>query len=102
MKEPQQRIVLFPIPMGELENIIKACIKAEFQKAIPPPIEEDALITRQEAAKLLHVSLGTLNKFCKRGTVVSYRLGSVVRLKKNEVLGCLREVKSLKHSRNQI
>jgi excisionase family DNA binding protein len=101
MINPGQKIVLFPIPMVELENIIKECIKSEIQKAIPLPKDEDALITRKEAAKLLGVSLQTLGDYCKRGILVSFRMGTRVRLKRNQVLSSLQEVRTIRYSRKE-
>jgi len=100
MNNIRQKIVLFPITIEELENIIKEGIKSEMQKTITKVKQEDVLLSRHETAKLLNISLGTLNKFCKDGTVVSYRMGSSVRFKKDEVIGCLKQMKSLKYNRN--
>ncbi len=101
MNNNRQKIILFPISIEELETLIRECVKSEFHKIIPPPSEkeEDIIISRSEAAKLLGVSLSTLAKFCKSGVLISYRIGRGVKLKKAEVLRTLKEVKTIKYSR---
>jgi len=96
-----QKIIFVPISREELEALIKECIKSEIQKAVSPPKEEeDTLITRKEAAKLLNVSTTTLSGYCKSGVLVSYRIGSLIRFKKSQVISSLQEVRSLKYRRN--
>jgi len=95
-----QKIIFVPISREELEALIKECLKSEIQKAVTPPKEEDTLITRKEAAKLLNVSTTTLSGYCKSGVLVSYRIGSLIRFKKSQVISSLQEVRSLKYRRN--
>lgn len=98
----RDKIILFPIPIEELECIIKECFNTELKKTIPliKTKEEDVLLSRKEAANLLGVSLGTLSTYCKSGVIISYRIGSLIRFKKSQVMGSLKEMKALKYSRN--
>lgn len=50
------------------------------------------LLNRNEVAKLLQISLPTLNAWSKAGRIPSYRIGSRIRYKKNEVLDSLNVV----------
>lgn len=50
------------------------------------------LITRQEAAKFLKVSLPTLGKWTKQGVIKGYYIGDSVRYKYNEIEKSLKEI----------
>lgn len=56
--------------------------------------QTDQLLTREETAKLLSVSLVTLWDWTKKDIIPAYRIGNKIRYKKSEVL------KSL-HQKNQ-
>lgn len=58
------------------------------------PVER--LITRDETAKLLGVSLVTLHSWIKSGILVAYRIGNKVRFKENEVYDSLQKISSRK------
>jgi excisionase family DNA binding protein len=48
--------------------------------------EVEKLLTKKEAAELLSVSLATVDNYRRNGTIPSYRIGSAVRFKKNELI----------------
>ena len=52
--------------------------------------KEEELLSRQETAKLLKVSLVTLWDWTKKDIVPAYRIGYKVRYKKREVLSALK------------
>lgn len=56
--------------------------------------QADRLITRDETAKLLGVSLVTLHNWVKANILIAYRVGNKVRFKKNEVLASLQQINS--------
>ncbi len=89
MNVTDKKIILFPIPISELRKIIEETVKNEILKAIPPPPKDHTLITRSEACEILRISLVTLDRFIKSGIVPAYRMNSKVRLKKDEVIGCI-------------
>jgi excisionase family DNA binding protein len=51
--------------------------------------QTDQLLTREETAKLLSVSLVTLWDWTKKDIIPAYRIGNKVRYKKSEVLKSL-------------
>ena len=86
-----ENVILSPISIGELKTVISESVESEFKKQIslnkqPEPQE---LITRKETAKILGVSLVTLNEWQKSGRVPAYRINTRVRFKRDEVLNCL-------------
>jgi len=51
--------------------------------------QNDGLLTRQETAKMLKVSLSTLLNWSNAGIISSYRMGNRVFYKQNEVMASL-------------
>ena len=51
--------------------------------------ENDQLLTREETAKLLSISLVTLWTWTKEDLIPAYRIGNKVRYKKSEILKSL-------------
>ena len=47
---------------------------------------DDCLLSREEVAKKLDVSIGTVDNLKKRGTIVSSNIGKGVKYKKSEIL----------------
>lgn len=54
--------------------------------------QTDQLLTREETAKLLSVSLVTLWDWTKKDIIPAYRIGNKVRYKKAEVLTALQQM----------
>jgi len=52
-----------------------------------------------QVAKLLRISLPTLNEWSKQGIVQSYRIGSRILYKKEEIETSIKEVRNLKYKR---
>lgn len=70
---------------------LESQIKLLHQQHNPPT---DRLITRDETAKLLGVSLVTLHNWVKSNILIAYRMGNKVRFKENEVLASLQQINS--------
>ena len=82
-------IVLISIPETTIKNIVEQAVKKALEEHLPPPkpeADDERFITRGEAAKFLGVGLCTLDKLCKFGNLRKYRNGTIVRLRKSEVL----------------
>ena len=67
-----------------VENAFKARQQAQ-SIAEPTNQQDNDFLTRKQAAKLLGVSLVTLNEWSKRGVIIGYRIATRVRYKKNEL-----------------
>ena len=58
-------------------------------------VENYALIlSRTEAARFLGITLPTLHKYTKSGIIKGYRLGSMVRYKRSELLAALESMQT--------
>jgi len=67
---------------------IKSFLKEESQQQK----DSEILLTREETAELLSISLVTLWKYTKDNLFPAYRIGSKVRYKKSEVLLALQKM----------
>ncbi len=93
-------LILTQIPIDDLKIIISDTIRAEMQKYnAPPPPPQTEYITRNECARILGVSLPTLNDWTKRGLIIGYRIGTRVRYKKAEILEAVKQIQTLKYRR---
>ncbi|MBK6368453.1 MAG: helix-turn-helix domain-containing protein [Flavobacteriales bacterium] len=92
-----QQIVLSPLPLTDLVGAIARAVCSEMdtrpQAATPPPEE---LLTREEAAQLLGITLPTLRDYAP-GT--RRLIGTRVRYKRSEVLGSLQRIRTPKPQR---
>lgn len=91
-----QKIQLLELSIEEFQDIIKEAVEEKFNEAIEKfnKKEEVEFITRKETAKLLSISLPTLNFWSKRNIVISYRIGTRVLYKKHEIEKALKKIYS--------
>jgi hypothetical protein len=72
------------------DEIIKGVIMALKELNFPiQNADENILLTREETAKMLSISLVTLWVWDKKDIIQSYRIGNKVRYKKSDVLNAL-------------
>ena len=57
----------------------------------------DILLTRQETAEMLSISLVSLWDWQRKGILPAYRIGNKVRYKKSEVLNSLKQMNNFKN-----
>lgn len=97
-----ENIILTQISIAELKNLISEVLRTELKNLndSQPEKETTELITRLQTAKILNVSLPTLNDWTKKGIIKGYRIGSRVRYKKNEVFEALKLVDKIKYQRS--
>jgi excisionase family DNA binding protein len=82
---------------------LKAMINETMEQHLRPAMLEkkaSAILTRQEAAKMLNVSLPTLHFWTKEGIVKGTRISSRVRYRLKDIEAALVDIDSLKYKRN--
>jgi len=52
------------------------------------------ILTRQQTAELLAISLPTLHDYTKRGIIKAYRLGTKIRYKREDIDQALKQIKN--------
>lgn len=92
-------LLLSPIPRAELVRDIAQAVRAEIAAQPSAPAEPEELLTRDQAAQLLQITLPTLRSYTRQGLLSGYRIGARVRYKRSEVLGSLAPIRSRKPER---
>ena len=87
-----EQIILSGITVEQLRQMIVDTFKEMYElkeqskKLITQSSKEAKYFTRKQTALLLHISLPTLNEWTKDGTLTSYRIGTRVLYKPDEVM----------------
>ena len=79
--------------LEELTTVFSDCIKKELQNFTPPQIQEEELITENEAKEILKVSKVTLKSWRDKNLIKGYKIGTRIRYKKTELLNSILTVK---------
>ncbi len=92
------------VSFNQLLEKIGQLIDSKLSKIAPHTNKEEQskFFSRQEVAKLLMVSLPTLNDYTKLGWLQSYKMGNRVLYKQEEVLACVDKVATHKYKRGGI
>lgn len=82
---------MFPVPVSELKTLLYEALAECLASAAATRAEAapDSLISREEAADLLHISYQTLSKRTQAGEFVAYRVGTRVLYKRAELIAAL-------------
>lgn len=83
------RIEITQVTFEGFKTIIKDILAddiPELLRAHLKPQDEEVLLTREEVAEILRISIPTLYSYTRQGILKTYRLDSRVLYKKSEVL----------------
>ena len=78
---------------GLLAETVERTVRPLIEKAIQPPHSLN-LLTRQETARLLSISLPTLHEWTMAGKITANRIGSRVRYYQSDVESALNQIVS--------
>ncbi|MFS4484221.1 helix-turn-helix domain-containing protein [Hyunsoonleella sp. 2307UL5-6] len=78
--------------LDKIENRFKSVLHKFYKELGGRNADREILLTREETAKLLSISLPTLWKYTKDDVIPAYRIGSKVRYKKSEILLALKKM----------
>lgn len=78
------------ISVEQFKNELLAEIKLLLETFNNLQTEQDEILSREQTAELLKISLVTLWKWTKKDIIPAYRIGYKVRYKKSEVLASLK------------
>lgn len=93
-------ILLNGISLSDIKEVLREVLEEqsnEFTKS--ENSDNPEYLSRKEVAKLLKISLTTLNDWSKQGIVQSYRIGNRVLYKRNEIESSISKVKNIKYKR---
>jgi excisionase family DNA binding protein len=90
----------FELIDARLSNIETLLLDLKFPIPQAEPTEKPAgLLTRREVAQKLRITLVTLDKYTKAGTLQSYKIGGQIRYKAAEIEKAFEQVKNAKYRR---
>ncbi len=93
-------ILLNGINLSYIKKVLREVLEEKSNDfAKPVKSEDQEYLTRKEVAKLLKISLTTLNDWSKQGIVQAYRIGNRVLYKKKEIEDSVSKVQSFKYKR---
>ena len=96
-------ILLNGISFEQLQNAIQTIVSNEVKNAVNglTPLANDTpeLLTRKETARILGISLVTLNEWTKTGVIPAKRIGGSVRYEKHAVADSLKDIETIKYRR---
>jgi len=95
------QIILQGISLDEFKELLSKTVESKFnvQEVQSKVQSSQKYLSRVEVAKLLKISLPTLNEWTKLGHLQSYRIGNRILYKADEVDESLSKVKNLKYRR---
>jgi excisionase family DNA binding protein len=73
------RVIILKIDEVDLTSIIRQVIREEIKSLlnkIYSHADDNALLSRKETAKMMHISLPTLHRCQKEGRIPFYRIGA--------------------------
>jgi excisionase family DNA binding protein len=85
----------------EIRNLLKEVWVEELSKRKNSSHSlSNKILDRKGAAKLLGISLPTLDQYTREGTIPSKRIGKKILYEQDEVLKCGRDMISMRHKRS--
>ena len=82
----------------EFRNLIAECVaetvRLEISRLYSNPEPQKQILTRQETAEILNISLPTLHEYTKRGVIKANRLGHKVRYRFEDIQNALLQIKT--------
>ena len=95
--------MLVSIPNSKINASTRNLVDIEKSKEIHEPTSlKDLYHTSKETAKILKVSLQTLNEWRKEGIIVAHRIaGKAIRFKKTSIENALNKIKVIPFNQSQ-
>ena len=95
-------LTILNISIDELKQLIKDAVCEEINKKRHKETYADSTdyVSRKEVAKMLGISLPTLTKYVKNGTIPAHRIGARILFKQDEVSQSLMQVQKFNFRQN--
>lgn len=96
----QNSIILQNVSLSDIEALFSKVIDDKIKSIAPTTTRvTDKLLTRQETARLLKISLPTLDDWTKTGVIKAKRIGTRIRYAHCDVEAAIKDMPNLKYSR---
>lgn len=90
MSNDIKNVVLIPVSLDDFRQMLRDTVQSEvsalIQQASKPGEQEDELLTIKQASEKAKVSRVTLNAWIKKGWLTPVRLGTAVRIRRNDLM----------------
>jgi len=96
-------LILEQVSKSELKDLIGQAVAEQISKGhqATTPTKELTILTRQQTAQTLGITLSTLHDWTKSGIIQGTRIGTRVRYRQSDVEAALKDIKHVKYSRKQ-
>lgn len=96
-----EKLLFTSLQTEDIKSIFEEVLKEHISELVSTKSDSvgNPLLSRKETAKLLCISLPTLNEWTKTGILKAHRIGNRVLYKEQEVIEALVEVQTLKNGR---
>ena len=94
----ENQVLIQKTSLSELRSMLSETIE-EYLRPIEVEKKISSILTRQEAARMLNVSLPTLHFWTKDGKIKGTRIGSCVRYRLTDIEAALVDIDNLKYKR---
>ena len=96
-----EKLLFTSLQTEDIKSIFEEVLKEHISELVSTKSDGvgNPLLSRKETAKLLCISLPTLNEWTKTGILKAHRIGNRVLYKEQEVIEALVEVQTLKNGR---
>ena len=95
-------LILEQVSKSELKDLIVTAVAEQFSisRQEAPAAAGLTLLTRQQTAKLLGITLSTLHEWTKTGVIQGTRICTRVRYRQSDVEEALKDIRHIKYCRN--
>jgi hypothetical protein len=96
----QNSIILQSVSLSDLEALLSKVIDDKMKSIYPASTNvTNKLLTRQATARLLKISLPTLDDWTKTGVIKAKRIGTRIRYNYCDVEAAIKDLPTIKYSR---
>jgi excisionase family DNA binding protein len=92
-RTPMDHLALHSLPTPELIELIKRAVREELASSRGPGQQGEQLMSRQETAAYLGITLPTLRQHTRHGALKAYRIGRRVLYRHSELLESLQPMR---------
>ncbi len=89
----EDRVILTQVPVSDLVKEITKAIREELGSETKATSPTEELLSRKEAAQLMHITLPTLRAHTRSGRFSAYRIGRRILYKKSELLASMKPLR---------
>lgn len=95
----ENSIILSSISREQLFDTFRGIVREELLN-LQSPQPDNRFLSRKEVAKLLHISLPTLNEYTHKGILIGKRVGSRVLYSELDIQEAVKNIPTIKYRRS--